>query len=176
VLIRPSLLLNLFVAVVMFSIGLRVSGAELLNVLRDRALFVRTLLANCFLIPAIGFLLVNAFPLTPKTRIGILLLAAIPGTPIALQFTPQAKTRLAFAAALTFVLSVVSIAMTSLAIEVIPESVSAISAQSFSWLPTSHCTSPSPCALVCWRLDARRKLPPGWYYPWAFSPRLSSSF
>jgi BASS family bile acid:Na+ symporter len=52
-----------------------------------------------------------------------LLLAAIPGTPIALQFTRQAKTRLAFAAALTFVLSVVSIAMIPLAIEVIPESV-----------------------------------------------------
>ena len=122
-LIRPALLLNFFVAVVMFSIGLRVSGAELLNVLRDRALFVRTLLANCLLIPAIGFLLVHAFPLTPEARIGILLLAAIPGTPIALQFTRQAKTRLAFAAALTFVLSVVSIAMTPLAIEVMPESV-----------------------------------------------------
>lgn len=90
---------------VMFSIGLRVSGAELLNILRGRALFVRTLFANCFLIPSTGFLLVHAFPLTPETRIGTLLLAAIPGTPIALQFTRQAKTRLAFAAALTFVLS-----------------------------------------------------------------------
>jgi predicted Na+-dependent transporter len=123
VLIRPVLLLNFFVAVVMFSIGLRVSGGELLNILRDRALFVRTLLANCFLIPVIGFLLVHIFPLTTEARIGILLLAAIPGTPIALQFTRQAKTRLAFAAALTFVLSIVSIAMTPLAIEVIPETV-----------------------------------------------------
>jgi predicted Na+-dependent transporter len=123
VLIRPLLLLNLFVAVVMFSIGLRVRGGELLNVLRDRALFARILLANCFLVPAIGFLLVHIFPLTPETRIGILLLAAIPGTPIALQFTRQAKTQLAFAAAVTFVLSVVSIVMTPLAIEVIPETV-----------------------------------------------------
>jgi BASS family bile acid:Na+ symporter len=123
VLIRPLLLLNLFVAVVMFSIGLRVRGGELLNVLRDRALFARILLANCFLVPAIGFLLVHIFPLTPETRIGILLLAAIPGTPIALQFTRQAKTQLAFAAAVTFVLSLVSTAMTPLAIEVIPETV-----------------------------------------------------
>jgi len=121
VLIRPLPLLNFFVALVMFSIGLRVSGGELLDIVRDRALFTRTLLANCLLIPAIGFLLVHVFPLTAEARIGIMLLAAIPGTPIALQFTRKAKTRLAFAAAMTFVLSLVSIAMIPLAIQVIPE-------------------------------------------------------
>ena len=122
-LIPPILLLNSFVAVVMFSIGMRTSGGELLNILRDRSLFTRTLLANCVLIPGIGFLLVRVFPLAPEARIGILLLAAIPGTPIALQFTRMAKKRLAFAAAMTFVLSLVSIAMTPLAIELMPETV-----------------------------------------------------
>jgi predicted Na+-dependent transporter len=58
--------------------------------------------------------------LAPDAKIGILLLAAIPGTPIALQFTRMAKTRLAFAAAMIFVLSLVSVAMIPLAIEVIP--------------------------------------------------------
>src|SRR6516165_12585756 len=105
----------------MFSIGLRTSGREFLNVVRDRALLVRTLVANCIVIPALGFVLVHIFPLNPDARIGILLLAAIPGTPIALQFTRMAKTRLAFAAAMTFVLSLVSIAMTPLAIEAIPQ-------------------------------------------------------
>ena len=119
-LISPLPLLNFFVAVVMISIGLRVSGGELLDILRNRALLTRTLLANCILIPAIGFLLVRIFQLTPDASIGILLLAAIPGTPIALQFTRMAKTQLAFAAAMTFVLSLVSIAMTPLAIEVMP--------------------------------------------------------
>jgi len=52
--------------------------------------------------------------------VGILLLAAIPGTPIALQFTRMAKPRLAFAAVMTFVLSVVSIAITPLAVKVMP--------------------------------------------------------
>jgi BASS family bile acid:Na+ symporter len=119
--IPPLLLLNVFVAIVMFSIGLRVSGGELLDILRERTLFVRALLANCLLIPAIGFLLVRIFPLTPDASIGILLLAAIPGTPIALQFTRQARRRLAFAAALTFVLSLVSIGMAPLAVEVMPQ-------------------------------------------------------
>ena len=77
--IRPLSLLNFFVAVVMFSIGLRTSRGELLDILRDRRLLVRTLLVNCTLIPAIGFLLIHIFPLTPEARIGIMLLAAIPG-------------------------------------------------------------------------------------------------
>jgi bile acid:Na+ symporter, BASS family len=120
-LVRPLPLLNFFVALVMLSIGLRVRGGELLEVLRNRALFTRTLLANCVLIPGIGFLLVNIFPLTPDASVGILLLAAIPGTPIALQFTRTSKTRLAFAAAMTFALSLVSIAITPLAVEVMPK-------------------------------------------------------
>jgi predicted Na+-dependent transporter len=123
VIIRPLPLLNFFVAVVMLSIGLRTSGGELLDILRDRRLLVRTLVVNCAVIPAVGFLLVHIFPLSYEARIGILLLAAIPGTPIALQFTRQAKTRLAFGAALTFVLSLVSIAITPLVIATMPEMV-----------------------------------------------------
>jgi len=119
--VRPLPLLDFFVVLVMLSIGLRVTGGELIDVLRNRALFTRTLVANCVLIPAIGFLLVNMFPLTPDASVGILLLGAIPGTPVALQFTRMAKTRLAFAAVMTFVLSLVSIAITPLAIQVMPQ-------------------------------------------------------
>jgi len=121
VLIRPLVLLNFFVAIVMFSIGLRVSAGDLYGILRARGLLIRTLVANCILIPAIGFLLIHVFPLTPDASIGIMLLAAIPGTPISLQFTRLAKTRLAFAAALIFVLSLVSVAMTPVIIETMPQ-------------------------------------------------------
>ncbi len=120
-LIKPLPVLNFFVATVMFTIGLRVSGGELLDTLRNRAVMTRSLVANCVIVPALGLLLVYLFPLTPDVTVGILLLAAIPGTPIALQFTRQAKTRLAFAAAMTFVLSLVSVAMAPLAIEVMPQ-------------------------------------------------------
>ncbi len=120
-LIPPIPLLNFFVAVVMFSIGLRVTGGQLLGVLRNRALVLRTLVANCLFIPALGFLLVNIFPLAPDASIGILLLAAIPGTPIALQFTRKATSRLAFGAAMIFALSLVSVAIAPLMIEVLPQ-------------------------------------------------------
>jgi BASS family bile acid:Na+ symporter len=118
--VRPLALLDFFVVLVMLSIGLRVSGGQLLEVLRNRALLTRTLLANCVLIPGVGFLLVKLFPLTTDASIGILLLAAIPGTPIALQYTRMAKTRLAFGAVLTLVLTLVSIVLAPLAFEVMP--------------------------------------------------------
>ena len=120
-LVRPMPLLNFFVALVMLSIGLRVSGGELLAVMRHRALFIKILVANCVLIPGLGLLLVKIFALTTDASVGILLLAAIPGTPIALQFTRMAKPRLAFAAVMTFIPSVVSIAITPLAVEVMPQ-------------------------------------------------------
>ena len=120
-LIPPLILLNIFVVLVMFSIGLRVRGGELLDVLRGRSILIRTLLANCILIPAIGFLLISIFPLTRDVMIGLLLLAAIPGTPIAMQFTSRVESRLAFAAGMTAVLSLVSIIMTPLAVQVFPE-------------------------------------------------------
>jgi len=65
--------------------------------------------------------LVKLFPLTPDAGIGILFLAAIPGTPIALQFTRMAKPRLAFGAVVTLVLSLVSIVLTPLVFEVMPQ-------------------------------------------------------
>ena len=64
--IRPLSLLDFFVAIVMFPIGLRVSGGELLDVWQKRCLFARMLLANCILIPTLGFFLVHEFPLNPR--------------------------------------------------------------------------------------------------------------
>ena len=69
-LIRPLPLLDFFVVLVKLSIGLRVSGGEILDVLRERTLFIRTLLANCVLVPGIGLLLVTIFPLTPDATVG----------------------------------------------------------------------------------------------------------
>src|SRR5215472_16356769 len=106
----------------MFSIGLRVRTSELLDVVRGRSILIRVLVANCVLIPAIGLLLVYIFPLTRDSMIGLLLLAAIPGTPIAMQFTSRVQSRLAFAGGMTALLAFVSIVMTPLAVGVFPQS------------------------------------------------------
>jgi BASS family bile acid:Na+ symporter len=53
--------------------------------------------------------------------VGFLLLAAIPGTPAALQFTRTAKSSLAFAAGMVFLLTLASLVITPLAIEIVPQ-------------------------------------------------------
>jgi BASS family bile acid:Na+ symporter len=119
--IPPIALLNLFVVTVLLSIGLRVTATELLRIIQDRSLMLRSLLANCILVPAFGLLLVKVVPMSAETQIGILLLATIPGTPVALQFTRTASGRLAFAAGITFILSVFSVVITPLAVEILPQ-------------------------------------------------------
>ena len=176
-LIPPLLLLDLFVVLVMLSIGLRVSTGELFDILRKRTLFFRSLLANCVLIPALGFLLIRIFPVTPEASVGILLLAAIPGTPIALQFTRKAKTRLPFAAAMTFVLSLVSVAMTPLAIEVMPQAAQR-NQRPILLLVTSivlYIALPPLCAGL-WAAQRAPKISARLALPLGVLPRLSSLF
>jgi predicted Na+-dependent transporter len=124
--IPPIILLNSFVVMVMFATGLRLTTGELLEVLRSRAVLIRTLLANCVLIPALAVLLVLVFPLTHDAKIGLLLIAAAPGTPIAMQFTSRVTSRLAFAAGMTALLSLAGIIITPLAVYTFPEASSQV--------------------------------------------------
>lgn len=120
--VRPIVLLNLFVVSVMLSIGLRVTTSDLMRTMQERSLMLRSLLANCLIVPAFGLLLVHFVPMPPEIRVGILLLAIVPGTPIALQFTRTASARLAFAASIVFFLSLLSIVIAPLAVMLLPQS------------------------------------------------------
>lgn len=120
-LIPPLLLLDLFVIAVMFSIGLRVTRSDLFSTLRNRRMVGRSLLANCLIVPAFGFLVVALVPMNPELKVGFLLLATIPGTPVALQFTRTANSSLAFAAGMVFLLTLASLVITPLALQVIPQ-------------------------------------------------------
>jgi BASS family bile acid:Na+ symporter len=113
-------LLDAFVALVMASIGLRVTQGELFSILRNHRLLGRSLLANCVVVPALGYLLARTVPMDPQVRVGIMLLAAVPGTPVALQFTRTARARLGFVAGLTFVLSIAAVAIAPVAVRVVP--------------------------------------------------------
>jgi predicted Na+-dependent transporter len=132
--IPPIILLDSFVVLVMFATGLRLTTGELIDVLRSRAVLIRTLLANCVLIPAIALLLVFIFPLTHDAKIGLLLIAAAPGTPIAMQFTSRVTSRLAFAAGMTALLSLAGIVITPLAVYTFPEAASETQRPLFSLL------------------------------------------
>ena len=119
-LIPPRFLLDAFVVLVMVSIGLRVRRAELFSLLRNRRLLARSLVANCVIVPMIGFFITMVIPMDANGRIGLLLLAALPGTPAALQFTRTARDRLAFVATLAFILSMAAVLIAPVAVQVVP--------------------------------------------------------
>ena len=102
----------LFLVSMMLSIGLEVTGRQMLDSLRNTSLVGRALLANLVLVPLLGLLLVRLFPLSPDVATGLLILAAAPGAPFAVQFTSKAKSAVAFAAALLFLLTFLSVVVT----------------------------------------------------------------
>ena len=109
----------MFLVSTMLSIGLTVTGSEILGTLRDRRLMGRLLLANFFLVPLLGYLLILIFSLSPGTKLALALLALAPGGLRAIQFTDKVKGNLVFAAAAFFVLSLLSIVFTPILVKVL---------------------------------------------------------
>jgi bile acid:Na+ symporter, BASS family len=99
----------LFLIATMVSIGLQVTLPELRHALSDRRLLLRAVLVNFLLVPLLGLLLVWLLPLSADVSVGLLLLAVSAGGPNALQFTSKVKGGLANAAALLFILSLLSV-------------------------------------------------------------------
>ena len=115
----PRILTYVFLVSTMLAIGLTATGGEILAALRDRRLFGRVLLANLLLVPVLGYLLILIFPLSPGTKLALALLALAPGGLTAIQFTDKVKGNLAFAAAVAFVLTILSIVITPILVKVI---------------------------------------------------------
>jgi BASS family bile acid:Na+ symporter len=115
----PKILTYVFLISTMLAIGLTVTWPEILTTLRDRRLMGRVLLANLILVPILGYLLVLIFPLSPGTKLALALLALAPGGLTAIQFTDKVKGSLAFAAAVAFLLTLFSIIVTPILVEVI---------------------------------------------------------
>jgi BASS family bile acid:Na+ symporter len=112
-------LIYLFLVSTMLAIGLTVTWTEILTAVRGRHLMGRILLANLVLIPIVGYLLILIFPLSPGIKLGIALLALAPGGLTAIQFTDKVKGSLAFAAAVAFILTLLSIAVTPILIKIL---------------------------------------------------------
>jgi len=109
----------LFISTAAAFIGVAASVQEIVTVLQDRKLMLRILLANVLMVPVLGLTLVSTLPLSASVKAAIMLLAAAPGGMNALQFITKVRGELSFAAAVLFVLSVVSLALTPLAASVL---------------------------------------------------------
>lgn len=102
----------LFLVSVMLSMGLEVTVPQLMATLLDRRLLLKALIANFVLVPMLGFLIVRISHLPLNVEEGLLLLSAAPGALFAVNFTRQMKDSIPLAAALLFLLAILSLIIT----------------------------------------------------------------
>jgi BASS family bile acid:Na+ symporter len=107
-----NILTYIFVIVYMLSVPLETTSGEIIETLRDRYLMGRALLANFFIVPILGVMLVHMFDLSLEIRTGLLLLALSPGGLLALQFARVSKGNRVLAVALLLVFCLLAILVT----------------------------------------------------------------
>jgi BASS family bile acid:Na+ symporter len=103
----------------MVSIGMQVTGAQIIGAVSNIGLMVRALLANLIILPLVAVLLVWAFSIPQGLAIGFLLVAASPGAPLIPKLAEVARANLPFAVGLMFILAVLAIVTTPLTASVI---------------------------------------------------------
>ncbi len=110
----------IFIVTAMAFIGMSVTGEQVVTLLDERALVGRALIANLVLTPLLALLLVAIFPMAVEAKVALILLGAAPGGLNVVQFTTKIGGRLAHAAALLFVLSMISLVSTPLVLLFMP--------------------------------------------------------
>lgn len=98
-----------FVVTSMFSFGLRLTIAQLLEPLRNLRLLAMTLLVNFVIVPAAAILLASLFRLDADLRIGLILISAVAGAPLVPKLAQIAKANIPFAVASTAMLVVATV-------------------------------------------------------------------
>jgi BASS family bile acid:Na+ symporter len=98
-----------FVLTSMFGLGLGLTMREIVQPLADLGLAARALLANFVVVPGIAWALTRLLPLDQDLRIGLLLMSAVAGAPLALKATQIARGDVRFAVALVALQVVASV-------------------------------------------------------------------
>jgi len=106
-----KVLIFIFLASSMFSIGLQVDLPEILAVLKMKYLLTRSLLANFVIIPVLGLLLSKLIPMPHNIATVFILLACTPGGISAIQFISKTKDQevLAYAGSIAFIMAILAI-------------------------------------------------------------------
>src|SRR6202161_929329 len=105
-------LLTGFLITVMISVGLEVTARDCIATLRDKRLLIGALLANFVVVPLLGLGIAKMVPMPANIETGFLLLAAAPGALFAINFTHKMRGSVPFAAAILFLLTVLSLLFT----------------------------------------------------------------
>ena len=107
--IVTDVILPLALAFIMFALGLGLTGADFLRVVKQpRDFFVGTF-SQIILLPIIAFILVKLFSVSPELAIGVMIIAAAPGGVTSNILTSFARGDVALSISLTAIISLLSV-------------------------------------------------------------------
>ncbi|MBL6864375.1 MAG: bile acid:sodium symporter family protein [Rhodospirillales bacterium] len=100
--------LPIALAFIMFSLGLGLTGSDFKRVIQQPKDFLVGLLSQTVVLPAIAFLIVITFQLTPELGLGLMIIAAAPGGVTSNILTLLGRGDVALSISLTAVISLLS--------------------------------------------------------------------
>ena len=107
--IVTDVILPLALAFIMFVLGLGLTGADFLRVIKQPRDFFVGAFSQIILLPIIAFILVKIWPIAPALAIGVIIIAAAPGGVTSNLLTSFAKGDVALSISLTAIISLLSV-------------------------------------------------------------------
>ena len=105
--IVTDVILPLALAFIMFVLGLGLTGADFLRVVKQPRDFFVGSFSQIILLPIIAFLLIKIWPIAPELAIGVMIIAAAPGGVTSNLLTSFAKGDVALSISLTAIISLI---------------------------------------------------------------------
>jgi len=102
-------ILPIALAFIMFALGLGLTGADFLRVIKQPKDFFVGAISQIILLPVIAFVLVKFWPISPELAIGVMIIAAAPGGVTSNILTSFARGDVALSISLTAIISLLSV-------------------------------------------------------------------
>ena len=107
--IVTDVVLPLALAFIMFVLGLGLTGADFLRVIKQPRDFFVGAFSQVILLPIVAFILVTIWPIAPELAIGVMIIAAAPGGVTSNLLTSFAKGDVALSISLTAIISLLCV-------------------------------------------------------------------
>ena len=104
-----TVILSLALAFIMFALGLGLTGADFVRVIKQPRDFFVGAFSQIILLPIIAFILVKIWPIAPELAIGVMIIAAAPGGVTSNLLTYFAKGDVALSISLTAIISLLCV-------------------------------------------------------------------
>jgi len=104
-----DIFLPIALAFIMFALGLGLTGADFLRIIKQPKDFFVGAISQIILLPVIAFILVKIWPISPELAIGVMIIAAAPGGVTSNILTSFARGDVALSISLTAVISLLSV-------------------------------------------------------------------